>query len=130
MRATPLNLMAFVVGFGPSDVALPDPIERTSTPPDIINPKDLTMNKSILLAAMVAVALTACSEDKKPMAPAPAPAAAPTPAPAPAPAASSDAMKPATDSMKPAGDAMKAADTPVTTDPSKAAADASIADDA
>jgi len=42
------------------------------------------MNKSILVAAMVAVALTACGE-QKPAAPAPAPAPAPPAAPPPPP---------------------------------------------
>ena len=46
------------------------------------------MNKSILVAALLAVALTACGKKEEPKvaAPAPAPAAA-APAPAPAPAA-------------------------------------------
>lgn len=55
----------------------------------------LHMNKSLLVASLVAaVALSACG--KKEEAPAPAPAAAPAPAPAPAPtAAASDAAAPA-----------------------------------
>jgi hypothetical protein len=42
-----------------------------------------TMKHSLLVAAMVAVALSACAKKQEP-APAPAPAAAPAPAPAPA----------------------------------------------
>ena len=58
------------------------------------------MNRSLLIAAMLAVGLTACGEKPAPapvQAPAPAPAAVPapaaTPAPAPAPAPTPDAMK-------------------------------------
>ena len=57
------------------------------------------MNRSLLIAALVAVGLAACGEKPAP-APAPAPKAAPAPAPAaaPAPAPAPDAMK--TDEMK------------------------------
>jgi hypothetical protein len=57
------------------------------------------MNRSLLIAALVAVGLAACGEKPAP-APAPAPNAAPAPAPAaaPAPAPAPDAMK--TDEMK------------------------------
>ena len=41
------------------------------------------MNKSILVAALLAVALTACGEKEEPAAAAPAPAPAPAAAPAP-----------------------------------------------
>lgn len=57
------------------------------------------MNKSILVAALLAVALTACGgkkEEPKAAAPAPAPVAAPAPAPAaPAGMAGMEAAKPA-----------------------------------
>jgi hypothetical protein len=56
-----------------------------------IERKGKTMNRSLLIAALVAVGLTACGEKPAPApapkatpAPAPAPAAAPAPAPAPA----------------------------------------------
>ena len=56
------------------------------------------MNRSFLIAALLAVGLTACGEKPAPApkqpAPAPAPAATPAPAPAPAPTpAPADAMK-------------------------------------
>ena len=56
------------------------------------------MNKSILVAALLAVALTACGKKEEPKAAAPAPApaaAAPAPAPAAAPQAGMEAAKPA-----------------------------------
>ncbi len=52
------------------------------------------MNKSILVAALLAVALTACGK-KEEAAPAAAPAPAPAPAPAAAPQAGMEAAKPA-----------------------------------
>jgi hypothetical protein len=52
--------------------------------------KGKTMNRSFLIAALLAVGLTACGEKPAPApkqpAPAPAPAATPAPAPAPTPA--------------------------------------------
>ncbi len=56
------------------------------------------MNRSFLIAALLAVGLTACGEKPAPApkqpAPAPAPAATPAPAPAPAPASGpADTMK-------------------------------------
>ena len=60
------------------------------------------MNKSLLLAALVAsVAVAACGKKEAPPAPAPAPAAAPAPAPAAA-AAPAPAPKPATPPPPPA----------------------------
>jgi hypothetical protein len=73
--------------------------------------KEITMKHSLLVAALVAVALTACGkkEEAKPAAaPAPAPVAAPAPAaPAtdtakPADAAAAPAAAPAADAAKPA----------------------------
>jgi hypothetical protein len=60
--------------------------------------KGKTMSRSFLIAALLAVGLTACGEKPAPApkqpAPAPAPAATPAPAPAPAPTpAPADAMK-------------------------------------
>ena len=89
------------------------------------------MNKSLLLASMMVVALAACGK-KEPTpppaptpAPAPAPAPAPTPAPTPAPSTSStapaDAMK--ADPMK--MDTMKKASNPVE-DANKAAAGTAV----
>jgi hypothetical protein len=72
------------------------------------------MNKSLLLASMMVVALAACGKKETPApAPAPAPAAAPAPAPAPAaapaPAPAADAAKPAEGST-PADASKEAAD--------------------
>jgi hypothetical protein len=66
--------------------------------------KGKTMNRSFLIAALLAVGLTACGEKPAPApkqpAPAPAPAATPAPAPAPAPEAAKD--EPAKDAAAPA----------------------------
>ena len=51
------------------------------------------MNRSLLVAAFVAVGLTACGEKPAPPAPAPKVTPAPSAAPAPAPAPAPDAMK-------------------------------------
>lgn len=69
------------------------------------------MNRSFLIAALLAVGLTACGEKPAPAPkqPAPAPAPATTPAPAPAPAPAPEAMKDA-----PKADAPKADDTKAT----------------
>jgi hypothetical protein len=62
-----------------------------------IERKGKTMNRSLLIAALVTIGLTACGQKPAPApapqaAPAPAPAAAPAPAPAPA-AAPAEEMK-------------------------------------
>ena len=85
------------------------------------------MNKSLLLASMMVVALAACSKDPvPPPAPAPAPAPAPTPAPAPA---SAPTTAPSTTSSAPA-DSMKmdAMKTNPVEDANKAAAAAAVED--
>lgn len=51
------------------------------------------MNRSLLVAAFVAVGLTACGEKPAPPAPAPKVTPAPSAAPAPTPAPAPDAMK-------------------------------------
>jgi hypothetical protein len=56
--------------------------------------KEISMKKSLVAAAIVALALTACGKKEEPAKPAPAPAPAAAPAPAPA-AAPADAAKPA-----------------------------------
>jgi hypothetical protein len=77
--------------------------------------KDIIMNRNLVIAALLAVGLTACGE--KP-APAPAPAPAPVVAPAPAPEA------PKADASAPAATA-PAAEAPKTDAAAPAAADAS-----
>ncbi len=81
------------------------------------------MNRSILIAAFLALGLTACGEKpgKAPVAPAPAPAVAPAPAatPAPAPAPVPDAMK----SDAPKADAMKSDAAPGTSAPTAPSGD-------
>ncbi len=77
------------------------------------------MNRSILIAALLALGLTACGEKpaKAPVVPAPAPAPAATPAPAPAPVP--DAMK----SDAPKADAMKSDTAPGTSAPAAPSGD-------
>jgi hypothetical protein len=70
--------------------------------------KGKTMNRSLLIAALVAVGLAACGEKPAP-APAPAPKAAPAPAPAAAPAPT----------PAPAGEAAKGAAAPAAPDAMK-----------
>jgi uncharacterized membrane protein len=70
--------------------------------------RDLSMKQSLIVAAMLAVALTACGKKEDAAKPMDAPKVeAPAPAPAPAP----DAAKPA-DAPPPAADAAKPADAP------------------
>jgi hypothetical protein len=84
-------------------------VERRIARPDAVpvpfqpSVKGKTMNRSLLIAALLAVGLTACGEKPAPApaTPAPAPAPAAAPAPAPAPDAAKDAAAPAApDAMK------------------------------
>ena len=60
------------------------------------------MKRSLLIAALLAVGVSACGKKPEAPAPAPAPAAAPAPAPAPAPAADdASAAQPATPAEAP-----------------------------
>jgi len=74
--------------------------------------KGKTMNRSFLIAALLAVGLTACGENPAPAPKQPAPAPAPAPAPTPAPADAMKADAPKADDAKstptaPTGDTKK-----------------------
>jgi hypothetical protein len=75
-----------------------------------VNPffvKGISMKYSVLLAALLAVSMTACGKKEEAAAPAPAPEAA-APAPAPAPEAAAPAPAPAPEAAAPAAPAAPA----------------------
>jgi hypothetical protein len=85
------------IGHDPENILLQNPI---------FIDKGIQMKQSLLVAALVALAVTACGKKEEPVAAAPAPAAAP--AAAPAPAADAKPAEAAAPAAAPAADAKPA----------------------